>query len=135
MSIVTSEATEMQGIERKKEKDIDDIFRDGKLRSLSFVFFKKCDVAVTNDRKVFEPFHYSTDNCRDHTSLWLSERLKFRTMGSHDCSIFSVCFKAMKNCETQYKDKTQLLRLFGLRNVHAEDVHHVDANRLGKKNP
>ena len=69
-----------------------------------------------------------------YTSLWLSERLKFRTMGSHDCSIFSVCFKAMKNCETQYKDKTQFLRLFGLRNVHAEDVHHVDANRLGKKN-
>ena len=47
---------------------------------------------------------------------------------------FSVSFfKAMKNCETQYKDKTQFLRLFGLRNVHAEDVHHVDANRLGKK--
>ena len=68
-----------------------------------------------------------------YTSLWLSERLKFRTMGSHDCSIFSVCFEAMKNCETQYKDKTQFLRLFGLRNVHAEDVHHVDANRLAKK--
>ena len=34
---------------------------------------------------------------------------------------------------TQYKDNTQSLRLFGLRNVHAEDVHHVDANRLGKK--
>ena len=66
VSIFTSEAKEMQGIERKKEKDIDDIFRDGKLRSLSFVFFKKCDVTLTNDRKVFEPFHYSTDNCRDH---------------------------------------------------------------------
>ena len=35
--------------------------------------------------------------------------------------------------ETQYKDNTQSLRLFGLRNVHAEDVQHVDANRLGKK--
>ena len=52
VTIFTSEAKEMQGIERKKEKNID-IFRDGKLRSLSFVFFKKCDVALTNDRKVF----------------------------------------------------------------------------------
>ena len=59
----------MQGIERKKEKDIDDVFRDGKLRSLSFVFLKKCDVELTNDIKVFEPFQNSTDNWRDHP-LW-----------------------------------------------------------------
>ena len=62
VSIFTSEAKEMQGIERKKEKDIDDIFRDGKLRSLSFVFLKKCDVALTNGRKVLEPlFHRRLD--------------------------------------------------------------------------
>ena len=33
----------------------------------------------------------------------------------------------------KYKVNTQSLRLFGLRNVHAEDVHRADADRLGEK--
>ena len=36
--------------------------------------------------------------------------------------------------ETKYKVDTQSMRLFGLRNDHAEDVHRADANRLEKKN-
>ena len=40
-----------------------------------------------------------------YTPLWLSERLKFRTRGSHDCSIFSVCFKAMKIAKHSTKIK------------------------------
>ena len=35
--------------------------------------------------------------------------------------------------ETKYKVDTQSMRLFGLRNDHAEDVHRADANRLKKK--
>ena len=35
--------------------------------------------------------------------------------------------------ETKYKVDTQSMRLFGLRNDHAEDVHRADANRLEKK--
>ena len=31
----------------------------------------------------------------------------------------------------KYKVDTQSMRLFGLRNDHAEDVHRADANRLG----
>ena len=64
-------------------------------------------------------------------------------MGIHDCffryrSTRVSIFQSFPFCcsnesrETQYKDNTQSLRLFGLRNVHAEDVHRVDANRLGK---
>ena len=40
------------------DHDIIEIFWDGKLRSLSFPFFKNCDVELTNDRKVFEPFFH-----------------------------------------------------------------------------
>ena len=36
--------------------------------------------------------------------------------------------------ETKYKVDTQSMRLFGLRNDHAEDVHRADANRLDRKN-
>ena len=35
--------------------------------------------------------------------------------------------------ETKYKVDTQSMRLFGLRNDNAEDVHRADANRLEKK--
>ena len=35
--------------------------------------------------------------------------------------------------ETKYKVETQSMRLFGLRNDCAEDVHRADANRLDKK--
>ena len=35
--------------------------------------------------------------------------------------------------KTKYIVDTQSMRLFGLRNDHAEDVHRADANRLGEK--
>ena len=35
--------------------------------------------------------------------------------------------------ETKYKVDTQSMRLFGLRNDHAEDVQRADANRLVRK--
>ena len=34
--------------------------------------------------------------------------------------------------ETKYIVDTESMRLLGLRNDHAEDVHRADANRLGK---
>ena len=44
---------------------------------------------------------------------------------------FSVCVEM--RVETQSTKKYAVLRLFGLRNVHAEDVHRADANRRCKK--
>ena len=44
---------------------------------------------------------------------------------------FSVCVEM--SVETQSTKKYAVLRLFGLRNVHAEDVHRADANRRCKK--
>ena len=40
-----------------------------------------------------------------YTPLRLSERLKFRTMSSHDCLIFSVCFEAMRIAKHSTKIK------------------------------
>ena len=39
-----------------------------------------------------------------------------------------------ENRNAKYKVDTQSMRLFGIRNDHAEDVHRADANRLEKNN-
>ena len=48
-------------------------------------------------------------------------KAEVRTLGSHDCLIFSVCFEAMRIAKHSTKIIRSFLRLFGLRHVHAED--------------
>ena len=63
---------------------------------------------------------------------WAFIPVSFETEAK-DFKFSTFLFCCHESRKTQYKVNTQSMRLFGLRNVHAEDVHHVDANRLGKK--
>ena len=73
------------------------------------------------------------------TTAMKAEREALRSGVEHLMSLFPVEAKDFQlvveneSRETKYKVDTQSMRLFGLRNDCAEDVHRADANRLGKK--
>ena len=74
-----------------------------------------------------------------NTTAMTAERESLRMGVEYLATLFPVdvkeCTFVVENecTETKYIVDTQSMRLFGLRNDHAEDVHRADANRLEKK--
>ena len=70
------------------------------------------------------------------TTAMTAEREALRMGVEHLMTLFPAeakhfQFVVENECrETKYKVDSQSMRLFGLRNDHAEDVHRADANRL-----
>ena len=88
----------------------------------------------------FERISHGSKALRDTTAM-TAEREALRMGVEHLMTLFPVEAKDFQfvveneSRETKYKVDTQSLRLIGLRNDHAEDVHRADANRLEEKMP
>ena len=87
----------------------------------------------------FERISHGGKVLKDTTAM-TAEREALRMGVEHLMTLFPVETKDFQfvveneSRETKYKVDTQSMRLFGLRNDHAEDVHRADANRLDRKN-
>ena len=85
----------------------------------------------------FERISHGGKVLKDTTAM-TAEREALRMGVEHLMTLFPVTTKDFKfvveiECrETKYKVDTQSMRLFGLRNDYAEDVHRADADRLGE---
>ena len=82
----------------------------------------------------FERISHGGKVLKDTTAM-TAEREALRMGVEHLMTLFPVETKDFQfvveneSRETKYKVDTQSMRLFGLRNDHAEDVHRADANR------
>ena len=85
----------------------------------------------------FERISHGGKVLKDTTAM-TAEREASRMGVEHLMTLFPLATKDFKfvveieSRETKYKVDTQSMRLFGLRNDHAEDVHRADAVRLGE---
>ena len=86
----------------------------------------------------FERFSHGGKLLKDTTAM-TAERETLRMGVEHLMTLFPVETKDFQfvvendGTETKYIFDTQSMRLVGLRNDHAEDVHRADANRLKNK--
>ena len=86
----------------------------------------------------FERISHGGKVLKDTTAMTV-EREALRMGVEHLMTLFPVETKDFQfvveneNRNSKYKVDTQSMRLFGLRNVHAEEVHRADANRLEEK--
>ena len=93
---------------------------------------------IRNMNGEFERISHSGKVLKDTTAM-NAEREALRLGVEHLMTLFPVEAKDFhfvvenESRETKYKVDTQSMRLFGLRNDCAEDVHRADANRLGEK--
>ena len=93
---------------------------------------------VRNVKGEFERTSHDGKVLRDTTAM-KAEREALRMGVEHLLILFPVEGKDFQfvveneSRETKYKVDTQSMRLFCLRNDHAEDVHRADANRLEEK--
>ena len=94
---------------------------------------------IRNMNGEFERISHGGKVLKDTTAM-TAEREALRMGVEHLMTLFPVEAKDFQfvleneSRETKYIVDTQSMRLFGLRNDHAEDVHRADANRLKKKN-
>ena len=86
----------------------------------------------------FERISHGGNVLKDTTAM-TAEREALRMGVEHLMTLFPVETKDFQfvveneNRDTKYKVDTQSMRLFGLRNDDAEDVHRADAARLEEK--